>query len=366
MSRRTFAGGIALVLIALAAIVGVSPQANAISDNQSITVTTSSTNTEVTVSWTAIDRSKVPSDIGVGYTATAYRPGVALPAANCTQGGAAVMGTSCTLRGLEQGVTYDVIVQGCSLFGDQLHPGTVSSGFQTPYCHGALNTLGTGRVGYVTLCCQLPTPPQGVVAADLGGGAMSVTWTAPAFAGGASSLDYVVTTDPASSGCTTTALTCSVDGLPFGTPVTASVVSRNSAGASGAASSPAVSLVAPKPGQPYRVAGKVASTSRIAVTWKAPLDAAKLAVTSYKVVAKPGGRTCTARTTKCTIANLKRGVAYTFTVQAYRATTASGLSRPSSPVTIPLPPPPPAPTPTPAPAPAPAPAPTPKPTASFG
>ena len=232
-----------------------------------------------------------------------------------------------------------------------------------------MNTLGTGRVGYVTLCCQLPSAPQEVAARDISGGAATVSWAAPTFAGGASSLAYLVTTEPPSAGCTTASLTCTIEGLPFATPITATVVARNPAGSGAAASATPLTLVAPKPGQPYRVSGKVASTSKIAVTWKAPLDATTLAVTSYKVVTRPGGKTCTTQATRCTIANLKRGVAYTFTVRAYRATTASGLSRPSSPVTIPLPPPPPTPTPTsppaPAPAPVPAPAPTPKPTAPF-
>ena len=196
---------------------------------------------------------------------------------------------------------------------------------------------------------------------------MTVSWTVAAFAGGSSSLDYVVTTDPPSGGCSTVGVSCVVEGLPSGHALrTATFVSRNSAGSSAAASAPPVSLVAPKPGQPFRVVGRMASASKILVTWKAPLDAAKLAVTSYKVVTRPGGKTCTTRATRCMVPNLKRGVEYTFTVQAFRVTTASGVSRPSSPVTIPLPPPPPGPYPTtPTPPSAPAPTSSDKPTGTF-
>jgi hypothetical protein len=66
------------------------------------------------------------------------------------------------------------------------------------------------------------------------------------------------------------------------------------------------------------------------VSWTPPASDGGSPVTSYEVVAQPGGQTCTwtSGLTRCTVAGLDNGVSYTFRVTA---TTAEGVSTPSAP-----------------------------------
>lgn len=79
------------------------------------------------------------------------------------------------------------------------------------------------------------TPPQppGAPSVTRGSGQVTATWTSPTEDGGAAITSYQVTSEPPSSGCTTSGtLTCTVTGLTNGTAYTFTVVATNEVGTS--------------------------------------------------------------------------------------------------------------------------------------
>ena len=89
------------------------------------------------------------------------------------------------------------------------------------------------------------------------------------------------------------------------------------------------------PGAPTAVTAEPRGTTA-AVSWQAPADPGSAPVTSYRVVATPGGGTCFTTTTSCTVAGLEPGTAYTFTVTALNSVDWGTPSAASAPVTVPL------------------------------
>ena len=72
------------------------------------------------------------------------------------------------------------------------------------------------------------------------------------------------------------------------------------------------------------------------VSWQAPADSGSAPVTSYRVVATPGGGTCFTTTTSCTVDGLEPGTAYTFTVTARNSVDWGDPSEQSTAVITPL------------------------------
>jgi prepilin-type N-terminal cleavage/methylation domain-containing protein len=77
-------------------------------------------------------------------------------------------------------------------------------------------------------------------------------------------------------------------------------------------------LVATVPSAPTSVVASVTGPTQASVSWTAP-SANGSPITLYAVTSTPGGFTCTATTTSCTVTGLTTGTAYTFTVTATNA-----------------------------------------------
>lgn len=124
-----------------------------------------------------------------------------------------------------------------------------------------------------------------------------------------------------------------------------------------------VALPALTPGPVTTVVGR-AGNGEVTVSWMAPISDGGSSITGYTVTSTPGGMTCSAVTTQCSVGGLTNGTAYTFTVTAANAVGTSAPSLPSASLTprAPSPTPDPAPAPAPQPAPPPAAMPTPEPT----
>jgi cellulose 1,4-beta-cellobiosidase len=169
-------------------------------------------NALIKVSWAA------PTTGGGGITAYTVTTN---NGQTCTTTGA----LTCTITGLTNGVLYTATVT-------------------------ATNSAGTGPASAVSngaIPFTIPDAPTGVTATAASGQA-TVTWTAPAFNGGAPITGYTVTSSGGQTCTTTGSLSCVVTGLTNGTAYTFTVKASNDAGA-GAASA-ASNSVTPTPGTP--------------------------------------------------------------------------------------------------------------------
>ena len=76
-----------------------------------------------------------------------------------------------------------------------------------------------------------------------------------------------------------------------------------------------------------------AGEDSVEVSWSEPAWTGTFPISSYEVVASPGGHICTTTTTACTFSDLDPGTAYTFVVRAGNQVGWSGGSSPSPSVT---------------------------------
>jgi LPXTG-motif cell wall-anchored protein len=175
-----------------------------------------------------------------------------------------------------------------------------------------------------------PGAPTGVTVTGVGNGSATLSWTAPADAGGpgAQITGYTVTsgltqiagladtaapTVTSSPGCTTTgATTCTVTGLVDFTGYYFSVTATNWAGLTGGAGH-TTSASTPLPDKPA-VTAVTPGDGQVTVTWSASNP---VPTVGYTVAATPGAGTCTTTTlTSCVITGLTNGTSYVFNVTA--------------------------------------------------
>lgn len=243
----------------------------------------------VTATWAAPDNGGTPITI---YTAVTSPGGL-----GCTTTGA----LSCTVTGLVNGTAYTVVVI-------------------------AGNAVGTGPASApaaAVIPAVVPEAP-GSVRAVRGDRRATVSWV-PASNGGRPITAYTVVASPGGASCTTTGGSCTVTGLVNGKPYTFTVTASNALGAGPASAATARVVPATSPGAPVRVSVMRGQLSAV-VTWAAPPNGGS-AITSYRAVASPGGRSCTSRLARrCTVTGLVNGRSYRFTVTAANAV---GASRPS-------------------------------------
>ena len=185
----------------------------------------------------------------------------------------------------------------------------------------ATNFASPGRAAVVQTASTPEAPTT--VAAIGGNGTARVTWTAPTDDGGAAVTRYTATATPGGASCTWTSgdLGCSISGLTNGTTYSVAVTATTLAGTSAASTSASV-MPGEAPSAPTGVTA-TAGLLKATVSWTAPSSDGGSAITAYTATANPGGKTCTATTTSCTITGLLNTKAYTFTVTA---TNAAGTS----------------------------------------
>jgi hypothetical protein len=262
-----------------------------------------------TVTWTA------PVTEGnevTGYTVTAAPGG-----ASVTVPGTA---TAATLTGLANGTAYTFTVT-------------------------AIDAAGVGAASAPSAAVTpgpVPGPPTGVQATT-GNATATVTWAAPASAGGSAITSYIVTAVPGGATVTVagTILTATFTGLTNNTSYRFTVVAVNSYGDSvPSGSSPTVTPTAPAaPDAPF-ITNVTGEDSAVAVTWSPP-DTGTADLTSYTITASAGGSTVSttselATATEATITGLANGTEYTFTIAAVNA-MGTGASSPASVPVAPLP-----------------------------
>jgi titin len=185
----------------------------------------------------------------------------------------------------------------------------------------ATNALGssTSTESAPLATATTPDAATNVTATVTGTTSADVTWTAPAFNGGAPITSYTVTSTPGGANIVVDGTTAHVTGLTTGTSYVFTVNGVNVVGSSPSASS-ATTLIATAPAAPAAPTVTVTGTTTANVTFSAPVTNGS-AITGYTVTSTPagavvnGGTAVTAAGTY-SVTGLTNGASYTFTVTA--------------------------------------------------
>jgi hypothetical protein len=188
-----------------------------------------------------------------------------------------------------------------------------------------------------SIAAVVPGVPTGATATK-GNAQATVTFTAPAFNGGAAITGYTVTSSPAGgtdSNAGSTGLSHIVTGLTNGQAYTFTVTAANTAGAGSA--STASNQVTPStvPGAPTG-ATATAGNAQATVTFATPVSNGGASITGYTVISSPaGGTDSNAGSTGLShiVTGLTNGQGYTFTVVASNTNGAGSASTASNQVT---------------------------------
>ena len=226
---------------------------------------------------------------------------------------------SCVVSGLTNGVQYRFLIETStkSNLGDCATRWCNTTPFRTLYTNVSASP-----------CCSVAASPSGVQATQVGA-ALDVTWAASMDWGGATTLKYVVTTDPPSVSCSSEVLTCRLEGLDYAKTYKVLVASKNDAGESAPVAGAATyTIPTGPPDSPTISSVKFGVGKGAKVSWVAPERTGGLPVKKYTATAHPGGATCsTTGAQTCTIAGLSAGKSYSFTATA---SNSKGMSKASA------------------------------------
>jgi hypothetical protein len=195
---------------------------------------------------------------------------------------------------------------------------------------------------------QAPQAPSGVTVTP-SDSTLNLSWVAPDD-GGSPIMGYTATATSSSGEgfvprnttgtCTTTATTCTIEGLTNGTRYNITVTARNAIGES--TPSRAISgTPARVPDAPTSVTARLATSDSITVSWTAPASNGGSPITRYEVTSQPATQTCTLPVgstppfrLECNFTGLTPRTSYTFTATATNAAGTSTASAPSAAVTV--------------------------------
>jgi hypothetical protein len=206
----------------------------------------------------------------------------------------------------------------------------------------ATSTAGTSTASSASTSVAVNAAPSAPinVTAIASNASATISWDPPVSINGSAITGYTVTAYKGNvlvsgaSCTTTTAETCTINGLTNGDAYTFAVTATNAIGTSVASVASAAVTPSTVPEKPTAVTAVVGDT-QATISFTAPTNIGGAALTSYTVTSSPGDFTCTvnAPTTSCIVSGLSNGTAYTFTVKASNANGASSASDASSSIT---------------------------------
>ena len=150
--------------------------------------------------------------------------------------GAVTGGTGVTITGANLGAVTGVSFGGVAATNVVVVSPTTVTAVTPAHAVGKVDVVVTwgskvaGLVDAFEYQPVAPDPATGVTGVP-GNGQVTVSWTAPAFNGGAAITGYVVTPSPSGAPCATTGTACVIEGLTNGEP-TRFTVTTNAAGLS--------------------------------------------------------------------------------------------------------------------------------------
>jgi hypothetical protein len=261
---------------------------------------------------------------------------------------------SCDVSGLIRGAEYEVEVEVVNGVGSSTDPPTPARQPNVPSAPVITDALTVTVDDSAAFEVMWTAPADN--GAPITGYQVTATLLSAMGPSAASALN-VASTDDTQFTCTSSSTECvmfapgSIRNYMF------VVVADNLAGTS-AASAP---FVVPNPNPPTPVAPSApqgvrawAMNAAAMVTWTPPASSGSFPISTYRVIASPGGATCLAEAPQltCEVTGLRNGTTYTFTVAALNGAGWGAVSVPSNPVTPsrnPQPGPPPGPQPVPGP-----------------
>ena len=181
----------------------------------------------------------------------------------------------------------------------------------------AINSKGESAFSAMSATATPAAPPAAptnlaVVAGDT---STVISWNAPTDDGGDPVTSYLVT---ASNGMTCTAIapatSCKITGLTNGTSYTFTVQAINDIGTGVASANSPVSIPAGRPTPPTSLTATIGD-GQVTVAFTGAGNNGS-AITTYTVIAEPGGITGTSSSSPVTVLGLTNGTAYTFRVIA--------------------------------------------------
>ncbi len=190
--------------------------------------------------------------------------------------------------------------------------------------------VGAGTAGAAPSKPGAPTAVQARSQAD----EFVISWAAPAYSGSSPISGYTATVKGPHlhTTCTTTsALTCTTSGATDGKTYAIKVVATNASGTGHAGK-----ILRVEAGVPYPPTGLVATAGHgsATVTFQPPtIDNAT--IQHWTITASPGGNSCQASLSGCTVTGLTNGQTYTFTGVSVGTYGTSIPSAPSAPLTLP-------------------------------
>ena len=274
-------------------------------------------NGQATISWSA------PATDG-GAAITGFRvtssPAMPTPYA-CSQSVLTGSSSTCVFAGLTNGVTYSFTVTAINAIGES--QASIASNTVTPASAPGAPTLGT---------------------VTRGDGSATVRWTAPSANGGSALTGYAVAVTPSVTvpvACRSDVLTgastsCVFTGLANGTSYYFRVRALNAVGTGSYSAESSAVVPAGPPPAPTAVSA-TSGNGQADVSWSAP-STNGAAITGYTVISSPGGFSCTAATTSCTVTGLTNGTSYSFAVTAINGAGTGATSVASNtvvPATVP-------------------------------